>query len=119
MAEYNHLKINWIPDGCMVDYTEQDNGVYCFLRNNVFAASIVYQPISQQTSVDMHVDTEDSVTTYLDLPGFTDTMLIEMSDAIVIISTTEKEMFMLTSIDCGDYFMTTGELLQILQNIEY
>lgn len=114
-----NLKINWIPNDCYIDFSDQDEGVYRFTKNDTFIGSVVYSTISQQSPIDMNVDTEDSITTYLNFPNFTCTMLIEMPDAIILIATTEKYFIMITAIDNDVYFMTTGEILNILQNIDY
>ena len=109
------MKINWIPPQTTLDRSLANEGYYSVMYQQQSIGSIALYQSDTNTSV----NTEDATVTDLQLPGFDRTMLVERQDGIILLASNQQLFIKIALMATPGYFCTTGELLQILQNIEY
>ena len=67
----------------------------------------------------MSVNTENAKTSYLDLKDFDKTLLVERENSIILVASSENIIITIIVDFSADYIFSVGEILNILQNIEY
>lgn len=113
--DFSNVKINWIPPQTTLDRSLANEGYYSVMYQQQSIGSIALY----QSDTNISVNTEDATVTDLQLPGFDRTMLVERQDGIILLASNQQLFIKIALMTTPGYFCTTGELLQILQNIEY
>ena len=114
--DLSDIKINWLPENVMVQ--KLDTAAIASFSIN-YGDQSVGSILCQNHDSNMSLNTENAVTTYLSLPGFDRVMLIEHPNAISILATNSDIIITIITFTQTGYPFTTGEVLNILQNIEY
>ena len=115
ITDRSTLQIGWYPENCVLDDSNKDMGLYSLRIGEQEIADIWYLP----TSTTGNIDTEDATITYLNLEGFTKVMLIEKDTWHGIQATTNNAMILTTTTNNDIYTPTIGEMLCILQNLDF
>lgn len=114
-VDFSNVKINWIPEQTTLDSTLSAEGYYSILYNNQAIGSIALYDDNTNTSV----NTENATVTYLNLPKFDKTMLVERDNGVILTATNKQILIQIAIITNLGYKITSGEAIQILQNIDY
>lgn len=112
-VDLSQVQIGWLPDSCTLDSSLSEEGYYSILYQGKSIGSI---SILTNNS-NMSLNTENANVTYLDLPSFEKVVLIERADGIIVVASNSTIIIRITVINNLGYDFTSGEILNILQNI--
>ena len=114
-VDLSKVQVNWVPENITVEKMSTEDALFNLLYQNQSVGSITCRNVSTNVSL----NTENAKTTYLSLPNFDQVLLIEQEEAIMLVATkSDVTITIITFIHTG-YPFTTGEVLNILQNIHY
>ncbi len=116
-VDLSNVKINWMPEGIAVQRLDSSITFTSFTLyyNNQSIGSI----ICQNHDTNMSLNTEDAKCTYLSLSGFDKVLLIEHEKAISILATKSDIIITIIVTRSESYNFSVGEVITILENIEY
>lgn len=114
-VDLSKVTVNWAPDGISIIRNEGSSASFQVLFNNTPVGTIM----CQSHDSNMTLNTENAVVSYLSLSGFDKTMVIERSESIITVASNENIVITITVGKQEGYPFTAGEVLQILQNIDY
>ena len=114
-VDLSKVTANWAPDGISIIRNEGSSASFQILFNNTPVGSIM----CQSHDSNMTLNTENAVVSYLSLSGFDKTMVIERSEFIIAVASNSTIIIKITVGKQEGYPFTVGEVLQIVQNIEY
>lgn len=107
--------MNWLPEGLTLDSAHADQGSYRLMYDE---KSIGIISLSNQTS-NITLNTEDAQTAYIDLPNYDTVFTVEKNDAKAIVASNEQVVISISILNINEFSLSVGEMIQILQNIEY
>ena len=114
-VDLSKVQVNWVPAKTTLDTSLSEEGYFSILYNNQSVGSIALY----NNDTNMSVNTEDAIVTELDSPKFDKIVLVERLDGIAAIATNNNVLITISVIKNMGYDFTTGEVLNILQNINY
>ena len=113
--DYSNVHMNWLPEGLTLDSTNADQGSYRLMYNG---KSIGIISLSNQTS-NITLNTEEAQTAYLELPNYDTVFTVERNDAKAIVASNGQIVISISIVHADEYSLSVGEMIQILQNIDY
>lgn len=114
-VDLSNVKINWVPEGVTVQRLDSSIGSFILYYKNQSIGSI----ICQNYNSNMSLNTENAKVNYLSLVGFDKVLLIEHEKAISLLATSPDIVITIIVTRDMDYTFSVGEVLNILQNIDY
>lgn len=114
-ADMSTLKVGWIPPNCWLNDENKELGIYSIMIKDTEIADIWYLP----TTAAGNIDTEDATISYITLDGFSKVMLIEKDAWHGIQATTSNAMIYISTTTNDIYTISMGELLSILQSLDF
>ena len=114
-VDLSKVQVNWVPAKTTLDTSLSEEGYFSILYNNQSVGSIALY----NNDTNMSVNTEDAIVTELDSPKFDKIVLVERLDGIAAIATNSNVLITISVIKNMGYDFTTGEVLNVLQNINY
>lgn len=114
-ANMSTLKVGWIPKNCRLNDENKELGIYSIMIKDTEIADIWYLP----TTAAGNIDTEDATISYITLDGFSKVMLIEKDAWHGIQATTSNAMIYISTTTNDIYTISMGELLSILQSLDF
>lgn len=115
IVDLSNVKINWLPEQITLDSTLSNEGYYSILYNNQSIGSIALY----NDNTNMSLNTENAKSTYLSIIGFDKVLLIEHEKAISLLATSSDIVIIIIVTRNADYTFSVGEVINILQNIDY
>ncbi len=114
-VKYTDIRINWIPEKLTLNSTQADFGIYQLEYDGQSIGTILCNNTDTNTSL----NTEDAKTQYIHLPNYDTVYLVEREDFKAVTASNSQIAIIISAISSSEYTLSMGELLQILQNIEY
>ena len=114
-VDLSQVQIGWLPEGMTIERLPSTTASFTIYYNGQPTGSIV----CQNSGSNMSVNTENAKTSYLDLKEFDKTLLVERENSIILVASSENIIITIIVDFSADYIFSVGEILNILQNIEY
>lgn len=114
-VDLSNVKINWVPESITAQHITTEDALFNLLYQNQSVGSITCRNVNSNISL----NTENAKTTELLLPNFDKVLLIEQEEAVMLVATNPNITITIIAFVNTGYSFTTGEILNILQNIEY
>ena len=114
-VDLSKVTVNWIPDGCTLDSSQKENGYFTvYYQETIFAVISIYT-----SNTNIALNTEDANTIYLDFPNYDNVFLVERDDIKMITAANAQIIIFIDAMTNNKRTATSGELIKILQNIDY
>ena len=113
--DLSNVQVKWIPDTIDIEKMDTEEALFNLLYNGQSVGSIT----CRNSNSNLSINTEDGKTTYLSLPGYDTVMLIERQDSVMLVASNTNIVITIICITSSGYEFSSGEVLNILQNIEY
>lgn len=113
--KYSDISINWIPEELTLNSSNADYGIYQLEYHNQSIGTILCNNSETNTTL----NTENAKTEYINLPNYDTVYLVERNDFKAITASNSKIVIIISTIANNQYNLSIGELIRILQNIDY
>ena len=109
------VQVKWVPNTIKIEKMDTEEALFNLLYNGQSVGSIT----CRNSNSNLSINTEDGKTTYLSIFGYDTVMLVEREGAIMLVALNTDIVITIICITSSGYEFTTGEVLNILQNIDY
>ena len=114
-VDLSKVQVNWVPENIIVKRLDSTIASFTLYYDEQSVGSIT----CQNSNSNMSLNTENAKSAYLSLPGFDKVLLIEHEQAISILATKSDIIITIIVTRSESYNFSVGEVITILENIEY